>query len=258
METRWIRARRVVATWTVLAGLAAALGGCGVSASGHSAIVPPTVLFDDDFSVDQGWTSNVPADIWVDTTSTIARWHARRDTIQHMTRPLTQTISGDFTLEATAEIDRFTNNSDIVIGLSTSVEAALPNHVPPGIYVAIGYFGGGCWNRSTHATGLFVNDQGLAQGLHRGYVCSQSANDPGSLGNMLTIPDATSIRIRLTISGSDLTLEAYFEDTDMLLGVQTVTVTGTMPTLRYAYIGNPGDGDWPEAFGSVDRILVTR
>ncbi len=208
-------------------------------------------VFDDDFATDKGWTGNVPNDIFVDTAAGVIRWHADRSKEQYLALPISP-FSGDATIEVVGQIDGAANNCDINIGLSDGIAGALPNVEPPGVYVALGFFGGGCSYFFFFCDGRVIFDDGSSATIASGHVCN------GSNGTFIEIPQATKVRATLRISGATMTLTVLDDATGAQLGRHSVALPRAVNPFTHVLVGKYGTTDWPTADGTIDRITVTR
>jgi hypothetical protein len=212
----------------------------------------PVVLFDDDFATDRGWSSNVPAEIFIDTANARVSWEAHRDRVQHLSIPIPR-ISGDVTVEVTGTIDASINNCTLSVGLGDGLVGAAINLEPPGVYVLYGWTGGGCLGRT-----YFIEGR-----AHFANGTLASTNEPHDLcnsfyGNLLKIVPAHPYRVTLRTRGSQLELEVRDGTNAVLVGERTAQLAQPLGSYDRIFVANYGVNDWPYARGTVDRITITQ
>jgi hypothetical protein len=236
-----------------------ALGGCAGSGGGSSptrkpAPAPAVVVYEEDFTTNRGWLTNVPNDFTIDTAAGLMRWHADRDVRQWMHLVIPPIAGGDLTVEVVGTIDFAQNNSHLSVGLGAGDVQYGPGFEPPGLYTHLAYFGGGCTNDYYFVRGLLVSENGAEPTqLWGGHVCNQFK------GNAIEVLPGQKVRAVLQLRGQTFFQEVFDATSGDALGSSIRTILAPAPS---AYdrliISNYQTGDWPTADGTIDSIRITR
>ncbi len=215
----------------------------------QSPSAPPFVL-EDDFTTDRGYVGNVPNEIFVDTASGTIRWHADRNRVQYLAYPIPP-VSGDVTIEVVGQIDWAQNNCAIHVGLAESLTPVVSDRDPAGLYVELGFLGGGCRNHFYLANAWAQFSDGTSRQMSAGHTCD--VDD----GAVIKIDAGRAYRCVLKVTGDIALYTVHDEATGDLVDAAAFGILKPIGPYRYLLVGNFMVGDWPVADGSIDRIRVS-
>lgn len=220
----------------------AALAASDSAASDAGANMEYANAFFDDFSTDLGWGDQTGGTFYRDPDRKWLVWQADRSLAQYYYYPLgiqTQHVTFGVGIQAT----EWANNCNLYFGLSDGGIWANDSDWPSGVFVTMGWFGGGVGN--------FIAPHILSQSTSD--VVAWNSEDPSTY-----LPYELNYwyYITMTIDSGSWTLR--LEDT--YTGKEIGTLSGTLPADFPAFadfvIFSPYDGDWPTGSGAIEFVVV--
>jgi WD40 repeat protein len=156
-------------------------------------------------------------------------WHYQRGGGEQYVYRSIPAFSGDVRLVVRGQVDNWTNNCGILAGIGDKPGS--------GLATSFGWFGGGCDTNGTLVDGFGASwNKSLEDGCE-------------FVGNWLWIEAGTPHTAALTVRGEAATLSVQ--------GIGSVSgrvkYQGPYTTL---WVGNSGDGDWPECSGAIDSLII--
>lgn len=209
-------------------------------------------VFADDFGTDLGYATSSSTDFLIDTAAGVLRWHARRSVNQYMHKPLPAPITGDVSFEAVAEVNSFTNNCEFEMGLSESDAQLYPGRPPYGLYVSIGWVGGGTYDLRFHVQARYHHSDDTFTYLTR----DGELGAPNSFDDEVWIWPDHAYRIVMSLRGHVATVMVYDPATGLPMGTLTRDLPSPVGSFTHVWFGNARLRDWPEATGKVDSFRV--
>lgn len=161
---------------------------------------------------------------------------SRSEGVQYIYRPIPP-FSGDVKITVTGQIDGYTNNCQVRVGIGDGIqELGEPIH-ETGISINFGFTGGGCPTNGpvVHASGVDL------------YRESDGCSPIGSLW----VKSGTPITVSLTVSDTAILDIEGNEGKDFLTG--TSIYNGEYNTM---FVGLTDNQDWPSCWGTIDSIVV--
>jgi hypothetical protein len=156
-------------------------------------------------------------------------WNVNRHEGDQYLYQAIQTFKGDVRLTVVGQIDTWTNNCGVGVGIGDKLGS--------GIAINFGYYGGGC-SRS----GAVITAAGASFDMQENPACT-------FVGDWLWINPKTPTRVELTTDFSSA--ELVIEGNGKAEGI--VNYLGDYNLL---WIGMRGNGDWPTCSGEIDSIKI--
>jgi hypothetical protein len=172
-------------------------------------------------------------------------WHVSRSGgIQYVYRRI-PSFSGDVRLIVRGQVDGWTNNCRVRVGIGRKLNEVGESEHTTGISVNFGFIGGGCGPiQPTLPPGPVVDGSGATD-----WDFGEGPQACDYWGNWLRIDAGTPYEAEFTIDEGTVTLTVP--------GIGTATATpyynGPYDIL---FVGNTGHGDWPECWGKIDYVLI--
>lgn len=234
----------------------AVAGGAVPTGGGGSGTPFVGVILAEDFSnwrLSSLWTSNDPAEIYIDTALERVSFKADRLHPQMLSRPI-PAITGNFQLDARIYIEYAANNCHVMVGVSatrTPTLATIAGGLGGGIYMRAAWHGGGVPNHY-YFTSIFTEDA-----ANVGYTPWEHDDfGSGPTAGATVISAGTWYRFTLKREGGTLTLVTKLDD-HTPVGTVTCPAPAGLPDLKYVWIGKNDAGDWPWMTGLMDDLVIT-
>jgi WD40 repeat protein len=187
---------------------------------------PISAAIVEEFESDQGFIQTSP-DVYISEGQVF--WHYKRNGgMQYVYRSITP-FAGDVRLVVRGQVDSWTSNCTIRVGVGDGLG--------DGAGVSIGYTGGGC-----ETNGPLLDAYGVS-------LLDRQAGNCEYTGNWLWVEGGRSYTTTLELRDEVATLAVD----GVGISAGEVTYEGPYTTL---YVGNQGNGDWPECEGKIDSIRV--
>jgi hypothetical protein len=204
------------------------------------------IPFMDDFSVDKGWVNETYGDFKI--KNGYLNWNADRGLVQRFYLPI-NSFSGGFQLSFDFQLTSRQNNIWLIVGLAESLTGSYTlKSSPVGTFIRFGWIGGG-----THYNVYYV--------IPLGYYPDRPAYEGGfnfkDPSTYIPFTEDKWYHAVLEVNGISWKLTVSTPE-----GQEVGRKSGSLPSpfgaYNYIYIGNEDYRDWPEGYGYLDNLEITK